>query len=134
MLHCFSYKSKEGSLRLEQKVRLLFSEVGLVDGKPVGAQDILIHPNGRFMYVSLCGLNMIAVLSVDESGHVELKQNIPSGGTLPRGLALSPDGCRLLSGNMVSGDITTFTLDTDGTLIPTGKKYKAVSPSAIRFL
>lgn len=134
MLHCFSYKSKEGSLRLEQKVRLLFSEVGLVDGKPVGAQDILIHPNGRFMYVSLCGLNMIAVLSVDESGHVELKQNIPSGGILPRGLALSPDGCRLLSGNMVSGDITTFTLDTDGTLIPTGKKYKAVSPSAIRFL
>ncbi len=134
MLNCFSYDAEEGSLKSRQKVRLLFEEVGLVEGKPVGAQDIMIHPDGKTLYVSLCGLNLIAVLSVAEDGLVELKQNIPSGGILPRGLAISPDGRCLLSGNMVSGDITTFYIDVDGTLISTGKNYKAVSPSAIKFL
>ncbi|NTV91058.1 MAG: lactonase family protein, partial [Clostridiales bacterium] len=55
-----------------------------------------------------------------------------SGGNLPRGLCLSPDGRYMLSGNMISGDITTFRVLEDGTLEATGKTYKAVSPSAIR--
>ena len=54
----------------------------------------------------------------------------PTG--LPRGIRLSPDGKYLLSGNMVSGDITTFTVNEDGTLTPTGKVFEAVSPSAIK--
>ena len=106
----------------------------MIDGKPVGAQDILVHPNGKTLYVTLCGLNDIVTVSLDEEGRPRLVQHISSEGELPRGICLSPDERFLLSGNMVSGDITVFRVLKDGTLEYTGRKYEAVSPSAIRML
>ncbi|MCC8027938.1 MAG: lactonase family protein [Clostridium sp.] len=132
-LNCFYYSEEAGKLELFRKVPLLGEEMGLIDGKPVGAQDILIHPSGKTLYVTLSGLNQIAVLSVTEEGLPVLRQNITSGGCLPRSINHSPDGRFLVCGNMVSGDISTFLICGDGTLEPTGKLYKAVSPSAIRF-
>lgn len=88
--------------------RTFGEDYGMVEGKPVGAQDILVHPDGKWLYVTLCGLNLIVVMKIDENGIPTVIQRIPSGGNLPRGLALSPDGRYLLAGNMVSGDITTF--------------------------
>lgn len=85
------------------------------------------------MYVTLCGLNLIIVLHLDEEGNPTCAQEVKSGGGLPRGLGMSPDQRFLLSGNMVSGDITTFAVAEDGTLTSTGKVIPAVSPSAIRF-
>ncbi|MGN0967957.1 MAG: lactonase family protein, partial [Oscillospiraceae bacterium] len=92
------------------------------------------HPNGKVLYCTLCGLNLIVVCRIDENGVPRPVQRINSRGNLPRGIALSPDGRFLLSGNMVSGDITTFAVDEEGLLTDTGKTYQAVSPSAIRFL
>lgn len=131
LLNCFHY-DKKGKLELLAKIPLLFEEVGLIDGKPVGAQDILVHPNGKILYVTLCGLDYIVVVSLDAEGKPILKMTVESGGNLPRGICLSPDGRYLLSGNMVSGDITTFRVLDDGMLESTGKVYEAVSPSAIR--
>lgn len=133
LLNCFRY-DESGKLELMDKIPLLFEDVGMVDGKPVGAQDILIHPDGKVLYVTLCGVNDIAVVELDREGHPALKQLINSRGNLPRGICLSPDGRYLLSGNMVSGDITVFTVGEDGGLEDTGKKYDAVSPSVIRML
>ena len=112
----------------------LDEDYGMVEGKPVGAQDILVHPDGKWLYVTLCGLNLIVVMKIDENGIPNVIQRIPSGGNLPRGLALSQDGRYLLAGNMVSGDITTFMVGADGFLTPPGRVYTAVSPSAIRFI
>lgn len=133
LLNYFHY-DENGKLELIGKLELLTEDVGLIDGKPVGAQDILIHPDGRTLYVTLCGLNDIIVMSLDEEGTPHLKQQINSEGNLPRGIWISPDQRYLLSGNMVSGDITTFKIQEDGTLEYTGNKYEAVSPSAIRML
>lgn len=133
LLNCFRY-DENGKLELFDKISLLFEEVGMIDGKPVGAQDILVHPNGKVLYVTLCGLNDIAVATLDGEGHPTLKQLINSQGNLPRGICLSPDERFLLSGNMVSGDVTVFKVQDDGTLEYTGRKYDAVSPSAIRMV
>lgn len=132
LLNSFTY-DEEGRLTLMDKLELLTEDVGMIDGKPVGAQDILVHPDGHAMYVTLCGLNDIIVMSLDEEGKPSLKQQINSRGNLPRGIALSPDHRYLFSGNMVSGDITKFLVKEDGTLEYTGDKIEAVSPSAIRF-
>ena len=133
-MNCFHYDEETGKLDCFQKVELLDEDYGMVEGKPVGAQDILVHPDGKWLYVTLCGLNLIVVMKIDENGIPTVIQRIPSGGNLPRGLALSPDGRYLLAGNMVSGDITTFMVGADGFLTPTGRVYTAVSPSAIRFI
>ncbi len=133
LLNCFHYDEETGALERFNSLYMLPEDPGLVDGKPVGAQDILVNPNGKVLYCTLCGLNLIVVMSLNEEGVPAVSQLVDSRGNLPRGLALSPDGRFLLSGNMVSGDITLFSVDENGLLSDTGKTVEAVSPSAIRF-
>ncbi len=132
-LNSFHYNEATGALERFDKVYLLPEDPGMVEGKPVGAQDIMVHPNGKVLYCTLCGLNLIVVCRLDEAGKPTPCQLVQSRGNLPRGIALSPDGRFLLSGNMVSGDITVFSADEEGLLTDTGKTIPAVSPSALRF-
>ena len=96
-------------------------------------QDIMVHPNGKAMYLTIGGYDVIVEMGLDEEGMPVPGKVLDARGKQPRCLALSPDGRFLLSGNMVSGNITTFDVNEDGTLRSTGKTYEAVSPSAIRF-
>lgn len=132
-LNSFHYDEETGRLERFHKVYLLPEAPGMVEGKSVGAQDILVHPNGKVLYCALCGLNLIVVCRLDEEGRPTPVQLVQSRGNLPRGIALSPDGRFLISGNMVSGDITTFAADEEGLLTDTGRTFPAVSPSALRF-
>lgn len=136
-IHVFSYDDETGKLTLLQKEELLTPEYKgkqySINCRPMGAQDLLAHPNGKTLYCTVeGGDNLIAVLQIDDKGNLTLRQNVDCGGVMPRGICLSPDGRFLLSGNLISGDITVFLVKEDGTLIFTGKKYPAVSPSAIR--
>ncbi len=132
-VNSFHYNEETGELDRFDMVYLLEKDPGKVDGKPVGAQDIMVHPNGKVLYCTLCGLNLIVVCHIDKDGAPHPAQHIYARGNLPRGIALSPDGRFLLSGNMLSGDITVFAVDEEGLLTDTGRTYEAVSPSAIRF-
>lgn len=132
-LNSFHYDEETGALERFHKVYLLEKDPGLVEGKPVGAQDIMVHPNGKVLYCTLCGLNLIVVCRLDENGVPTVVQRVDSRGNLPRGIMLSPDRRFLLSGNMVSGDVTTFAVGEEGLLTDTGRTFPAVSPSAIRF-
>lgn len=134
LLNSFHYDEQTGRLDRFDKIYLLEEDPGMVDGKPVGAQDIMVHPNGKILYCTLCGLNLIVVCRLDEEiGIPRVVQRLEARGNLPRGLALSPDGRFLLSGNMCSGDITEFAVDEEGLLSDTGKTIPAVSPSALKF-
>ena len=132
-VNVFSYDSENGKLNYIKTVSCTDKDYGLVEGKPVGAQDILVHPDGKTLYVTTCGINSITVFDLDSDGMPAFRQIINSDGNLPRGIAISPDKRFLLSGNMVSCDITLFKINEDGTLKYTGKKSEAVSPSAMRF-
>lgn len=97
-------------------------------------QDIMVHPNGRMLYLTVGGYDIIVEMPLDADGMPVPGAVFSARGQQPRGIALSPDGRFLLSGNMVSGDITTFAVDEDGRLTDTGRTFEAVSPSALRFL
>ncbi len=133
ILNSFHYDSSTGHLSRFSRVALLQEDPGLVDGKPVGAQDLLVQPGGKMLYCTLCGLNLIVVCRLNEDGSPVPCQHISCRGILPRALALSPDGRFLFCGNMISGDITSFAVDDEGFLTDTGRTFRAVSPSAIRF-
>lgn len=96
-------------------------------------QDILVHPNGKAMYLTIGGYDVIVEMGLDADGMPVPGKVLDARGQQPRCLALSPDGRFLLSGNMVSGTVTTFAVDDNGVLTDTGKTYEAISPSAIRF-
>lgn len=133
VLYTFSYDRETGKMTQLDKCKLLSEDVGLIDGKPAGAQDILIAPDGKTLYCSLLGVNSISVLNLDEQGIPVLVQEISCRGKMPRGMQLSPDRRFLYSGNMLSGDITVFEVLPDGKLKDTGRTIQAVAPSAIRF-
>ena len=135
-IHVFGY-TEDGKMNLVQKVDLLTDEYKdkeyAINCRPMGAQDILAHPNGKVVYCTVeGGDNLLVTLKVKEDGTLELAQNVDCEGTMPRGICISPDGRFLLSGNLTSGDVTVFAIDDEGMLSYTGNKYEAVSPSAIR--
>ena len=136
-IHVFRYSDETGKIDMIQKVDILTPEYQgkeyAITCRPMGAQDILAHPNGKVVYCTVeGGDNLLVTLKVKEDGTLELVQNIDCEGTMPRGICLSPDGRFLLSGNLTSGDVTVFRVDEEGMLAFTGRKYDAVSPSAIR--
>lgn len=82
--------------------------------------DIVISRDGRHLYVSIRGLNVISALAVSEDGNMELIQNISCGGENPRGLCLSPDGAYLYVCNVNSDRVVSFAVKSGGRLEPTG--------------
>lgn len=96
------------------------------------AADAVMHPNGRYFYVSARNKNIISVFDVDEKGLLCLKQNIFTEGINPRGMCMAPDGRFLLVAQTMTGDVSSFAILSDGTLVPTGRRAAAIRPSNIR--
>jgi 6-phosphogluconolactonase len=96
--------------------------------------DLIIHPGGRWLYVSTRFRNSISVLDVDETGALSLREVVDCGGANPRGLGLSPDGRYLFAANMDSGTVTSFAIGDDGALRSTGTEAKASSPGGMKFI
>jgi 6-phosphogluconolactonase (cycloisomerase 2 family) len=118
----------ETSLLVEKKAPAFSEDI------KIQPSDIIIRSDGRFMYAAVRGLNLIAVLAVDNEGILHLKQNIDCGGKNPRGLAISHDGRYLFAANMESDNIISFAIADDGTIAPTGKETKAPCPGSMTFL
>lgn len=137
VIHAFRYDEESGKLAFLQEAETLLPEFKgkeySVKCRPMGAQDIAIHPNGKALYCTVeGGDNLITVFSLDETGGMKLIQNVDCGGVMPRGICISPDARFLLCGNNTSGDVTTFTIAEDGTLTATGNAFQSVSPSVIK--
>ena len=99
------------------------------------AAAVVVHPSGRFAYVSNRGDDSIAVFSVDQSsGHLAPLQHISCGGKTPRYCTLAPGGKWLLVANQDSANIVILRCDTHtGKLAATGKEYALDSPVCLVF-
>ena len=80
-------------------------------------QGLAISGDGRTVYTCVNGPNFVGVLSLSDSGALELLQRAPVDGLWPRGLAVLPGGKFLLASCPVSGDLVTFPIRSDGTLV-----------------
>jgi 6-phosphogluconolactonase len=100
------------------------------------AAEILVSPDGKFVYATIRGHNSISVLAADAAnGHLKLVQNIPCGGKTPRGLGLDPTGRWLFVANQQSGNVVEFSVDaTTGRISPTGQELKIGSPVDVKFV
>jgi 6-phosphogluconolactonase len=95
--------------------------------------EILISPDGRFLYVSNRGEDTVAAFTITPQGPSFL-QHIASGGKNPRYMALSPDGHWLLAANLDSSNITVFRRDEKtGEIAPTGNSITVPHPVSILF-
>lgn len=94
--------------------------------------EVILHPNGKFLYASNRGADTIAVFSVGKT----LKQiaQTPAGGKVPRGFVLSPDGKFMLVAAQNSDVVNVFRVDpSTGLLTATGSPVSVGSPVCLRF-
>jgi 6-phosphogluconolactonase len=97
--------------------------------------EVVVHPNGHFVYGSNRGHDSIAVFRVDTAGHLELVEHVPTGGKTPRNFTLDPSGRFLWAANQDSDTVVLFTVDgATGRLKPTGQVLKIGSPVCLQFV
>ncbi len=127
----FSYASTGDGTRELQTVSSLPKNVNL---RSTGS-EIVVHPSGRFVYVSNRGHDSVGAFAIDdEDGAVEPIEWYPTRGETPRAIALDPAGRFLYAANQGSDTIVTFRVDTStGRLHETGQVLKTGSPVSIVF-
>jgi 6-phosphogluconolactonase len=75
------------------------------------AADIGLHPNGKWLYVSVRGADLIVLCEIDAVGLARVRSRCPSGGKTPRNFLIDPSGRYLLAGNQDSGGMVVFSID-----------------------
>ncbi len=97
--------------------------------------EIVVHPNGRFVYTSNRGDDSIAIFRIDPShGTLTFVDRTPTQGKTPRNFAIDPSGTFLLAANQDSGSIVTFRVDAGtGRLTSTGDVLEVPLPVCILF-
>jgi 6-phosphogluconolactonase len=126
----FDYK--DGRLTEKQSVTLL--DPGF-RGK-VGAADIHVSPDGKFLYGSNRGeANEITIYSIGRDGKLTYAGRQSTLGRTPRNFAIDPTGNFLLAANQDTNDIVIFRRDRKtGLLKDTGKRIQVDRPVCLKFV
>ncbi len=123
VLYTYGYDIETGELNCMDALPLCEAvETSMQPSVPV------LHPNGRILYMSVRGTDLIGMFRIDGGGLPHLEQTVSCGGQSPRGLCLSPDGRFLLCANLESQTITRFAVEGDGTLTAVGEPVPTVLP------
>jgi 6-phosphogluconolactonase len=97
--------------------------------------EIVVHPNGRFVYGSNRGHDSIAVFAVGSGGALTLVEYQSTRGRTPRNFALDPTGRWLIAANQQSHTLAVFSIDQKtGALSPVGGLTSVGSPVSILFI
>jgi 6-phosphogluconolactonase len=130
MITVFDYKN--GQLVEKQTITMLAPDF---NGK-VGAADIHISPDGKFLYGSNRGnANELVIYSINKKGLLSYVGRQPAQGKVPRNFAIDPSGNFLLVANQDSNEIIIFNRDKKtGLLTPTGGKIQISKPVCLKFI
>jgi 6-phosphogluconolactonase len=99
------------------------------------AAEIVVHPNGNFLYTSNRGDDSIAIFSIDpKTGKLSHVDRASTRGKAPRNFEIDPTGKFLLVANQESNNIVVFRINPkSGKLTPTGQQFQVPAPVCLRF-
>jgi 6-phosphogluconolactonase len=97
--------------------------------------EIVVHPNGKFLYGSNRGHDSIASFAIDQdTGRLSPLGRHPAGGRVPRNFSIDPSGKFLLSANLDSNSVTVHRIDPGtGALSSTPHQVSIPQPYCIAF-
>lgn len=98
--------------------------------------EVVVHPNGEFVYGSNRGHHSIAMFRLNpQTGGLTLLGHAPTQGRTPRNFNIDPTGNYLIAANQDTNSLTVFRIDrTKGTLTPTGQQLEVGTPVCVKFL
>ena len=127
----FHYDAERGTMTEFQTVPSLPA-----DYKQPGntTAEVVVHPNGKFLYGSNRGHNSIALFTIATDGKLTPRGHTSTQGEVPRNFVIDPSGQFLLAANQKSGSIVVFKINSEsGELTPTGSKIEVAAPVCLRF-
>jgi 6-phosphogluconolactonase len=112
------------------------SIVPVVEGGGVLGVDfpsgVRVTPDGRFLYAAVRGPDLLRTYSLGDPRNPEFVSAVPTGGSWPRDIVLSPDGTLLFSANQMADVVTVFRLDpVTGVPSPTGATLGIPAPACV---
>jgi 6-phosphogluconolactonase (cycloisomerase 2 family) len=97
--------------------------------------EIMVSPNGSFIYAANRLHDTIAIFRIDRAGHPELIDEEWTRGDYPRSFNIDPSGQYMYVCNHRSDAVTTFRVELDGRRLRFADRYTPVgSPACIIFL
>ncbi|OKS88406.1 lactonase family protein [Mucilaginibacter polytrichastri] len=128
----YSFEYHGGKLKQTQSITML------PDGftGEVGAADIHVSPDGRFLYASNRGTaNDIVTFAINkDNGQLTYVDRVSSLGKGPRNFVIDPTGSFLLVANQNSDSVVLYKIDkTTGKLTTTGARLSIGNPVCLKF-
>lgn len=98
--------------------------------------ETVVHPSGKFVYVSNRGHNSLAIFQCDEAtGKLTAIGHQSTGGKTPRNFNIEPSGRFILAANQDSDNVVVLKVDpATGKLSPTGTSINVGRPVCVRFV
>lgn len=104
-INVYRYDPESGAAQLMQTCDTVEQTAGML-----GAA-IRLHPNGKWLYGSVRGVDQLVVFRVAKDGALSKVQTVSSGGRIPRDFILTPDGRFLLCANQNSDNVCVFAIE-----------------------
>lgn len=128
----FSRDSSTGALTLQD------TESNVWPGDPTSgttAAEIVLHPSGKWLYVSNRGRDTISVFAIQPGGGIKLIQSEPSPVKFPRSIALDPTGHWMIAAGQNDNRIAEIAIDpATGHIAPTDVSAMVGSPVCVLFV
>lgn len=126
------FDNANGELKEKQSITMLAPDFS----GTVGAADIHVSPDGKFLYASNRGdANDIVIYSIARDGKLTYVGRQGTGVDTPRNFAIDPRGNFLLVGNQNANNISLYHRDKKtGMLTPTGKTIPVDKPVCLKFV
>ncbi len=123
-------------------VRGTLTALGTISDLPAGTStqgsttaEIVHHPSGKWLYVSIRGCELISVFVISADGHLKLIQSLPSVAQFPRSFAVDPSGRWLISAGQKGNRLAVFKIDqTTGQLTTTDQSAEIENPTCVLFV
>lgn len=127
-----AFDYKDGRLQQKQTITMLAPEF---KGR-VGAADIHVSPDGKFLYGSNRGeANEIVIYAIDKNGKLTYAGRQSTLVKTPRNFAIDPTGNFVLVANQDGNDIVIFKRDKKtGLLTDSGKRIQVDKPVCLKFV
>jgi 6-phosphogluconolactonase len=128
------YDAEKGALTQKQVLSTLPKGVVRKGGSTA---ETVVHPSGRFVYVSNRDpYNSIAIFSIDpKTRELTAVGHEGRGVKTPRNFAIEPTGQFMLVANQSGGNVIVFRINpSTGELTPTGASVPVPTPVCVRFM